>query len=179
MRKTAITRRKLVKTLLALGAGGVSLSQIAPFAGGKKVWAFLGGTPPSLETFSAVSTFVTLHDDLSPEAVARLHKVFMDEPWGPEHISGIYKKTAQALRDKKRPLLKDPAWEFTQGESWFAGHLLTTWYLGIYYHEERPTQRLLYEDALMFSATRDVLPVPYLEPVGFGAWAEPPPGMRK
>jgi hypothetical protein len=171
MQKTAITRRKLVKTLLALGAGGVSLS---PLAGGRKVWAFLGGEPPSLETFSAVSTFVTLHDDLDPGAVARMYKVFMDEPWGPEHIAGIYKKVTQALKDKKRAPLKDKSWQFTEGEAWFAGHLLTTWYLGIYYHERTTPKRILYADSLLMRATSDVLPVPYLEPVGFGAWAQPP-----
>ncbi len=165
-----------MKTLLALGAGSVFFSTLSPFArDGGKVWAFLGDSTPSLETFAALSSLITLHDDLDADSIARMYKVFMDEPWAPEHIEGLHKKIIGALSDeKKRPSLKDPVWKFTDGESWFAGHLLTTWYLGIYYHEERPTQRILYENALQFRAIKGVMPIPYLENVGYGAWTSPP-----
>lgn len=174
MRKTAITRRKLVKTLLALGAWSVFPAPLSPVKTSGSVMAAIGGTAPSTETFAAVSTFVTLHDDFSADAVARMFDVFKDEPWALEHIDGIHSKVSTALQSDKRPPLKDPSWHFTEGESWFAGHLLTTWYLGIYYHQDSPTRRILYEDALVFSATRDIMPIPYLEPVGFGAWSHPP-----
>lgn len=109
-----------------------------------------------------------------------MYKVFMDEPWAPEHINGLHKKIARALGEgsKKRASLKDPSLKFTDGEVWFAEHLLTTWYLGIYYHQERPTQRILYETALEFSATKGVMPIPYLENVGYGAWTQAPKGVK-
>ena len=178
MRNIAVTRRTLVKTLLALGAGSVFSSYLAGFPGGGKVLAAEGDGKPSLETFKALSTLVTLHDDLDPDTVERMYKVFMDEPWGPEHTVRLHDKITTALAAgvarKKRPPMKNPAWKLDDGEKWFADHLLTTWYLGIYYHAERPTQRIAYENALMFAPLRGLMPIPYLEPVGFGNWAEPP-----
>ena len=61
-----------------------------------------------------------------------------------------------------------------KGQAWFTSHLLSTWYLGIYYHEQRPTRRVAYETALMFDAIRGRLPIPFVEATGFGVWSEPP-----
>lgn len=175
MRSIRITRRRLVKTLLALGAGSV-FSSYLPFApAGGKVWAQLGAEKPTLELFHELSRLVTLKDDLDADTVKKMYKVFMDEPWGPEHITAVSSRIKAALAaGGQRRMLKDPSWKFTEGEKWFAEHLLTTWYLGIYYHEERPTQRITYEHALMFRALEGKLPIPYLEPTGFGKWAEAP-----
>lgn len=170
-----VTRRKVVKTLLALGAGGVLPSYFSAFTSdGGKVRASLLDLGPSPDAFRDLSAFVTLRDDLPPRALADMYKVFMDEPWGPEHMTGLLGKIKKGL--KNRPSLKDKSWDFSEGESWFAGHLLTTWYLGVYYHQERPTQRILYEDALMFKPLAGLIPVPFIEPIGYGAWAEKPAG---
>lgn len=171
-----VTRRQIVKTLSALGAGSVFLSLAAPAAAQNKALSLVFGEGATLQEFTTLSKIVTLRDDLPQEALEKMYAVFKGEPWMTEHVAGLNGKIRRKLEGsgEKRPPMKDPAWKFSDGEKWFASHLLTTWYLGIYYHEERPTQRVLFEDALMFDALRGVLPVTYLEPTGFGNWAEPP-----
>jgi hypothetical protein len=181
VRNTAISRRKLLKTILTLGAGGVFLSLPQFLTTGGVIHAAASDKLSSLEIFTEISRFVTLRETLDPDALQKMYHVFKDEPWSKEHATGIHQKITAALAqgfDKKRPALKNNSWKFTDGEKWFAEHLLTTWYVGIYYHQERPTQRVLYEEALMFEAFDGVLPIPYLENVGFGAWAEPPEGIE-
>lgn len=163
MRKLIVSRRRLIKTLLALGAGSVFLS--CPGAGSIAVAQTAGA--PSPETFASLCALVTTHDNLDSGTMSAMYKVFMAEPWGPEHMAGLYAKLTAALKGGKPATL-------TQGEAWFARHLLSTWYLGIYYHEERPVQRITYEHALMFRVLQGKLPVPYLEATGFGKWAEAP-----
>ena len=92
----------------------------------------------------------------------------MNEPWGAEHISGAYRKLRQ------QPNESATVEKLTEGEGWFVSHLLTTWYLGVYYHEKRPTQRVTYEHALMFDAVKDWLPIPLLESTGPGNWQKSP-----
>lgn len=166
-----------MKTLLALGAGGVSLSYWKLFAGdGILIRMALGAEAKkaSPEVFSALSSIITLRDNLDKQTTERMYKVFMDEPWGPNYILRLYNKLSVAIGNKKRLPLKDPAWQLDDGEKWFAGHLLTTWYLGIYYHEKRPTQRITFEHALMFDSVRDSIPIPYFENTPFGEWGNPP-----
>jgi hypothetical protein len=175
MRRTGFTRREIVKTLLALGAGSVFASYLQAFAAdGTPVRVAAAENPSAFEIFAAVSAFVTLRDDLDAETMRRMHTVFLDEPWGREHLEGIFQKVSSAISDKERKASSDKSWGFTEGESWFTGHLLTTWYLGIYYHEQRPTRRVAYEHALVFSAVKGLLPVPLLEATGFGNWTAPP-----
>ena len=165
-----------MKTLLALSAGGVSLSWCQAFADdGAKVRIAVGeATEATLELFTALSTIVTLHDDLDPDTTKNMYKVFMEEPWAPEHMLRVYNKVHKALGNKKRITLKDKSWQLDEGERWFSNHLLTTWYLGIYYHDKRPTQRVTFEHALMFSAVRGIIPIPFFENTPFGEWANPP-----
>jgi hypothetical protein len=166
-----------VKTLLALGAGGVSLSWWKAFAAddGRILAATAGlADKASLEVFRVLSNVITLQDDLDPDATKRMYEVFSAEPWGPEHMLRVYNKIRAALGDKMRPAMKDKSWQFDEGEKWFAGHVLTTWYLGIYYHNERPTQRVTYEHALMFRSLRGIIPIPLFENTPFGEWANPP-----
>lgn len=141
-----------------------------------KTLSLVFGDGAAQEDFATLSKAVTLRDDLPQEAVEKMYAVFKDEPWMAEHVTGLNKKIKKGLETVagKRPPMKDPAWKFSDGEKWFAAHLLTTWYLGIYYHEERETQRVLFADALMFDPLSGVLPVTYLEATGFGKWAEPP-----
>lgn len=177
-----ITRRQIIKTLLALGAGSVLSSYLSAFADDKSlIRTALADAPTPLDKFRTVSTFITLRDDLDAAAVQAMHAVFMAEPWGPEHIDGLYNKMTASLKNSsnnKPPLVTDPALALTEGESWFAEHLLTTWYLGIYYHAEKSTKRILYETALMFKPLAGIIPIPFIEHTGFGAWAHPPEGIE-
>jgi hypothetical protein len=175
--KRLYSRRTILKTLLALGAGGVSLvyRDTLAAADNRRIALPAGGAKEAtLEVFTALSAIVTLHDDLDSDAAARMHKIFMDEPWGPDHIVRSYNKLRAALGNKSRAVLTEPSWQLDEGERWFVGHLLTTWYLGIYYHNERPTQRVTYEHALMFAPVRGVIPIPFFENTPFGEWADPP-----
>ncbi len=135
----------------------------------------------SLDVFRKVSSLVTLRDNLDADTVSRMYKVFLDEPWAPDHILRVHNKIVAGLANglsRKNHLMKDLAWKFDEGESWFAGHLLMTWYLGVYYHAERPTQRVAYETALMFDSTRGILPIPLVESLGFGGWTDAPEDAR-
>lgn len=107
-----------------------------------------------------------MQDNLDGDTARRLYDVFMKEPWGVEHMTGLYAKLQSALAGKKQ--------ELTEGEKWFSGHLLTTWYLGVYYHESSPPLRLAYDTALMFRAGDGVIPVPLVESVSYGDWAKKP-----
>ena len=178
MHGTVFTRRQVVQTLLALGIGGVCIS--GPVRAAEKPafrWDF-SRHDPTPENFADLSSFLTLADDLEPDAMAAIYKAMMDEPWGSSHITRLHKKISDALEGgldrEKRPPAKDAAFKLDDGEKWFAGHLLMAWYTGMYFNAERPTQRLAYETALMFRAVRGSLPVPMIEPTGYAAWTELP-----
>ena len=183
MNEAAFTRRQIIKALAALGLGGA-------FVG---YWKFSGGENDQLltsimdvpnpdkaspEMFAVLSSLITLRQHLDPAITSKLYTIFMDEPWGAEHIVRLFDKIKTALQygavHNPLPAMQDTAWQLDDGEKWFASHLLTTWYLGIYYHEKRPTQRVAYEKALMFEPTKNLAPIPYAEAVGFGTWANPP-----
>lgn len=131
-----------------------------------KISVALAEGPFTFDKFVALSTLVTLQDRLDDATARRMYDVFMKEPWGTEHMAGLCDKLASVLMGKKQ--------ELTGGEKWFSGHLLTTWYLGVYYHESSPPLRLAYETALMFRAGDGVIPVPLVESVAFGDWAKKP-----
>lgn len=181
VRNIAISRRRLLKTILTLGAGGVFLSLPQFLTTNGIIHAAADDQLSSVEIFTEVSRFVTLREKLDPDALQNMYDIFKDEPWSQEHAAGIHRKITGFLAQdftKKRPPVTDESWKFTDGEKWFAEHLLTTWYLGIYYHQDRPTQRVLYEEALMYEALDGILPIPFLENVGFGAWTAPPEGVE-
>ena len=167
MTHSVISRRKLIQTMLWLGVGGAALRYWPKSGASIKVPQLIikDALKPSLEVFAALCSMVTLHDKLDPTALAHMYALFMDEPWAPEHISHTYLKLAAKLNNA-------PAEPFDEGEAWFISHLLTTWYLGIYYHEQRPTQRVLYEKALMFEAVKDIVPVPLVDATGFAGWTK-------
>ena len=133
---------------------------------------------PSFEVFEALSRIVLLRDRLNEQAVRQMYELFMDEPWGPKHIHTSYEELRTALIERNRKVdAKNPSPLRALGpaKKWFVSHLVSTWYLGVYYHQERPTRRVLYEHAIMFDSIRGVIPIPFFENTGFGAWAEPPP----
>ena len=75
--------------------------------------------------------------------------------------------------DPGRPRDKflDPQ-RFDSGERWFIGHLLVTWYTGVYYHAVG-NQRVGFEESLMHRALADMRTAPTIcREAGF--WAAPP-----
>src|SRR4029077_10570032 len=99
MDKIVLTRRQIIKTLIALGAGSAFLAYWESLPGGKQqaLPAIADDGKPSLEIFSALSSIVTLHDDLDPDMMQRMYKVFTDEPWAPDHILRVYRKIITVL----------------------------------------------------------------------------------
>jgi hypothetical protein len=179
--KVRVTRRQVALGLVAIaGAAGAAYWRL--FAEDRSALDLelpRAGNPfaPSFDVFLALSQIVLVRSRLNTDAARKLHKVFVDEPWGPKHIGHAYAVLRDELARQYRNRGARGQVSFSrlqEGERWFVGHLVTTWYLGVYYHEQRQTQRLLYEDALMFDTIRGVLPIPFLENVGFGAWADPP-----
>ncbi len=126
-------------------------------------------TVPQFETFLALSRIVLARSDLDQNVARHLFEAFMDEPWGVDHISSAY----AALRGDAAVQLK----LLTPDDRWFVSHLVSTWYLGVYYREGQPPQRIAYEGALMHQAMQGLAPAP-LQSVGFGKWTEPPAGAE-
>ncbi len=119
--------------------------------------------------------FVTLQDDLDPDVMKQIYKALMDEPWGPSHITRLHTKIgARLAQDAGRTPLQGAEWQLDDGEKWFARHVLEIWYTGHYENAERPTQRIIYGDALMYRAVAGALNVPMVQPLGFGNWEKPP-----
>jgi hypothetical protein len=176
MAQLTLTRRQLIQALIALGLAGAA-------------WKFFGGDDhdtttvsspptitdpnnPSFEVFLSFSTIVTMHKALDIPTARKIYDLIMTEPWGPQHLTACYEKLQKQLHDH------DTKHALTAGESWFFSHILTTWYLGIYYHEKRPTQRVTLEHALMYTQTKGFMPIPYFESTGFAGWTKPPEVQR-
>jgi hypothetical protein len=131
---------------------------------------------PSFDVFLALSRLVTCRARLDPAAARKMYPVFMEEPWGPKHIATAYEGLRKALARAPGPCSAPEligAGALGKGERWFCAHLLTTWYLGIYYHE-RKTVRLLYDDALMWESVRGLTTIPGLTGGPPGYWTKPP-----
>jgi|SRR5688572_14398444 hypothetical protein len=181
--KIRITRRQLALGLIAAIGGGAA-----------GVWSLYRhdrtplelnlppvGNPfsPSYEVFLALSQIMVLRTKLDEEIARKLFAVFSDEPWGPKHIGHAYAVLRSELAQAGAGSGTTPVSVsgLGEGERWFVSHLVTTWYLGVYYHEQRPTQRITYAGALMFDAVRGLLPITYFESVGYGKWINPPDGV--
>jgi len=178
-----ITRRGLLAALLTGAVAGVAGRYwLAEEAGDRPFDIDLPDVPgpdddPSLEVFLALSKLICLRTSLDMPTAERMYALFMDEPWGPHHIRSSYR---QILRLAGRPPYTTPPAGgemlagLGEGQAWFASHVLTTWYLGIYYHQERETRRVAYETALMYEAVRGLQPIPLVQATGFGAWTRLP-----
>ncbi|MGH1404019.1 MAG: sugar dehydrogenase complex small subunit [Alphaproteobacteria bacterium] len=137
----------------------------------------------SLKHFYALSSWITYQADLDRDTAEKMFNVFKDETWGPEHIVQIYNKIAPLIYKGSEPLdfeklLKSSTF-FDEGERWFISHLVTTWYLGIYYHEDHSTQRITYGHALMYKIGTPDIPIPYIGAVPFEEWSHPPEGSEQ
>lgn len=131
----------------------------------------------SFSLFLALSQLVTLRPLLDEQVARRMHSLFLDEPWGPHHIQSTYAQLVEAMEQAggcSKPCPSAANIALGKGQAWFAGHLLTTWYLGIYYHERLPPVRVAYAEALMFDAVRPWLPSRFSGHTGFGQWEAAP-----
>lgn len=176
----SISRRDLAACLLAV-AGSAALPS----------WAFAqdGDTrlnislppaavtsPPSFETFLALSQIVLVEEHLDHALAQQMFDLFMAEPWGPKHIASCYTALRSAFleRDQRGGQATVAKVSLPYGETWFISHLVTTWYVGVYYHSERPTTWITLHGAMMNRGVRGLLPQRYEESVGFKNWARPP-----
>ena len=131
---------------------------------------------PSFKVFFALSRLVTCRSRLDPKAAEKLYPLFMEEPWGPKHVATAYMELTAALKNASAACSAPEliaAGVLGKGERWFCEHLLTTWYLGIYYHQ-RKTVRALYEEALMWDPVRNFTTIPGLTGGEPGYWINPP-----
>lgn len=153
----------------------------------KSTFAGLPGTPapdnPSFDVFYHLSRMLTCRDKLDDAVARKMFALFQEEPWGKQHISRCYTKIKTALQDRAdRVTMPDLISEaiFDEGEAWFAGHLLMTWYLGAYYHERTEPIRVTWEGALMWDAVDDITGIPGVSGGEPDFWAgTPPPGHGK
>jgi D-sorbitol dehydrogenase-like protein len=136
---------------------------------------------PSLDVFVALSQLITCRPRLDRASAQKMYPLFLEEPWGPKHIATAYEELVRLLA-KAPGACSAPqliaAGALPEGETWFCGHVLETWYLGIYYHE-RLKVRVLYEEALMWEAVRDFAGVPAVTGGVPGYWINPPEASRK
>lgn len=136
---------------------------------------------PTFEIFLALSKILLVRETVNETVGRKIFDLLVGEPWGAKHIG-----TAYAILYRHVVHLREPAGgnmlgkaPLPEGERWFIGHVITTWYIGVYYHPERPTSWLTLRDALMYEPVRDILPEPYAGSTGFGAWAEPPHSVKR
>lgn len=136
----------------------------------------------NLDVLYKLSQWVTYREHLSKDAAQKLYKIFENEPWGKEHIVQVYNKIRRSIQKSQNSydlsqLLKSDL--FNDGEKWFISHVITTWYLGVYYHETSDDTRVLYEDALMFESLDGIAPIPYRGNITYGQWEYVPEGKNK
>lgn len=172
-----LSRRKLLGVLAGLFAShwipGVAFATPGPGSAApvsEDLDAFIG--------LSAVATGVSM---LDRETARLILEHIRSEPWGKEHLAQIAAKMMPAVSGSPLPAsrqqLLDPL-RYTEGERWFIGHLLTTWFTGIYYHQTG-NHVIAYRDALMHVALQDVRSIPGHCEGRFGFWSDPPAGASK
>lgn len=170
-----VARRRVLGALAAL-----AVSQCFPrlaFANSKEA----GAVADDLDAFMRLSAVVTGVGQLDRETARKILDLIRAEPWGKEHLAQIGEKFLPVRSDKPLPpsrqQLFDPG-RFAEGERWFIGHLLTTWFTGVYYHQTG-NHVVAYRNALMHVALQDVRPIPGHCEGTFGFWSEPPAGAVK
>lgn len=171
------SRRRVLVTLLALFASQ-SIPRLAlANPAGKNSHSVAN----DLDVFIRLSAIVTGVSALDRDTAQKILHLIRAEPWGKEHLGQIAAKllpewAAQPLPDTRQELF-EPS-RFSDGERWFIGHLMTTWFTGVYYHQIG-NHVVAYRDALMHVALQDVRPIPGHCDGTFGFWSEPPAGVIK
>lgn len=167
-------RRRLLASLAAL-----FVCSTLPWAAFAAATKGAGVVAEDLDAFIRLSEIITGAKQLDRETAMQILAVIRAEPWGKEHLAQIAAKLMPSLSDSTLPTdrraLLDPK-RFGDGERWFIGHLLTTWFTGIYYHQSG-NRVVAYKNALMHAALEDVRPVPGHCNGVFGFWTEPPKGI--
>jgi hypothetical protein len=182
-----MTRRQLALSLASIfGVGllikfGISAKEVEPEIIELELPESSHIGPPSYEQFLALNKIVTVKENLDDEVAQKMFKVFMDEPWGPEHIKSTYRalhaSTLASAGNQEMPILMEGV-KLTKGERWFVSHLLTTWYVGVYYHEERPNQRITFDGALMYESLQGTIYPWFSGERTPGYWIESPDAIR-
>jgi hypothetical protein len=175
-----LTRRDITTGLLAIAG-----ASFAPFLAGAQsdqtrlqltLPQLANRSAPTFETFMALSSILLMRSDLDLQAARRYFELFMAEPWGPKHIGTAYALLRNAVLARAqrggREAVEQAA--LPAGERWFISHVVTTWYIGVYYHPERPTEWITLHGAVMYDAAGAIVPKPYEESVGYGNWARIP-----
>lgn len=130
---------------------------------------------PSLPEFVRLSEILTGRSDLDPDMARRIYALIQLEPYGPQHVTRVYERIRVAAAsdpDRARNTVLNPQ-AFDAGERWFVGHLLVTWYTGVYYHAVG-NQRVGFEEALMHRALADMRNPPTVCRDQAGFWARRP-----
>lgn len=182
MRHIDISRRRLITALLKGAAVALTAHYWTRAASAEsslrlKLTESGSAEAPSFEVFYALSQLVTLRTHLDESLARRMYPLFLEEPWGAHHIHSTYSQLLDMFETpdgQQKPVPARSSAGLGKGQAWFADHLLTTWYLGIYYHERMPPMRVAYTEALMFDAVASVLPRRYVEGMVFGSWGAAP-----
>lgn len=165
---------------------GILAAMMAMQGTARLAWADLQDDVPRVrdedfQAFVTISVFLTGVKQLDMEIAREIFKRFQAEPWGKEHLEKITVKLTPLLMAES---LVVPRWQllhptrFTETEHWFIQHILTTWYTGIYYFEDK-AEFIAYKRALMNVALQDVMPTPGFSESAFGFWTQLPPGAEK
>lgn len=129
----------------------------------------------NLDLFIELSSAVTGVQNLDRDTAQKILDLIRVEPWGKEHLSQIGEKIFPSGNDSHSPQERLNPASFTEGERWFIGHLLTTWFTGVFYHQIG-NHVVTYRHALMHAAIQDVRPIPGHCDDSFGFWSKPPVG---
>lgn len=135
-----------------------------------------------LNAFMRLSENLTGVFGLDQETALKILELIRAEPWGENHLAQIGRRVLPVFSDiplstAARQQLFDSR-RFSEGERWFIGHLLTTWFIGIYYHQTGD-HLIDYRGALMHVALQDIRSIPGHCDGVFGFWSEPPAGARR
>lgn len=138
----------------------------------------------SFDVFMRLSRFITQTDQLGMETGRKIYSHILNEPWGKEHVQQIVGRWNELQAEYPSAVTLEQLLatrhfqsEAAKGERWFIGHLLTTWFTGIYYHQSG-NHVITYQGALMHKVLEDVRPIPGSCVDPFGYWAEPPQGYK-
>ena len=164
----------LLASAIAAGAAGVEARTISRELLDLPRLAPDPSAAPAFPVFYRLSQLVTGRVDLDRGVARRMFEAFRDEPWAGKHLATAYALVADALETAGPGATLDgvlSAGVLEDGERWFVSHLLTTWYLGVYYHPDRPSVRITYRGALMHEAVADYRPTPGFSDRKTGAWS--------